>query len=332
MKIYLPVALLLCMILLFSCSNKKGQQVDHPAYHNPAVRELTDAIAAHPGEAQFYFQRSVALSQINEDSLALIDLYKAVSIDSNNAGYYSAVGYVELNLNHPENAIKAFQKSIAIHPAEVRTHLDLADAYIKAKKMEDATNVIENVLRKAPQYPPALLAMAKLHAASKDTSRAIATLKDVLKLQPNYYDASMQLADYYNDRQNPEAITQYQKTFALDSSDASPLFEIGRYYQQQRDLERAKQYYIKCFLLDKEYTYAYINIGRILVEQDSLEKAIRHYRLALQVAPNNKDAWFLAGQVFAKMNRPDSAKYYFHEALLFGYDEKEVMKAQKELK
>lgn len=319
-------------IILVSCNyHPKEKTIDYPAYHNPTVQGLTDSIAANPVNASFYFQRSVALSQINNDSLALMDLYKAVKLDSLNAIYYNAIGYVEMNLNHPEKAVVAFQKSLKIKPTDVTTRIDLANAQLAAHNIQEAEAVLNHVLKIAPAYAPALLMQARLFVAKKDTSDAIQTVKNILEKEPDYYDASMQLADWYNEEGNEEAVMQYQKTFQLDSTDAAPLYEIGRFYKKKKKWEKSKQAFANCFITDKDYTYAYINLAEILIQQDSLQKAQRLLKIAIHTEPTNSDAWFLAGNCFEKLQLKDSAKVYYNQAAVFGYSEKEIREAMKRI-
>jgi hypothetical protein len=92
---------LFCCFCLIACTDADDAAVaDHPAYHNPTVQQLTDAIAENPNDAALYYKRSIALSRINQDSLSLIDLLKATSIDSTKPEYYQAIGFVQINLGN----------------------------------------------------------------------------------------------------------------------------------------------------------------------------------------------------------------------------------------
>ncbi len=326
------LALVSCLVIIMACNQAKNKASDHPAYHNPTVQPLTDAIAEWPDSAGLYFQRSLALSKINQDSLVLIDLQKAATLMPEKVLYLNAIGYVQMNLGHPDKAIPVFQKSLRITPNDPEIQVQLARAFMNNNQLDDASHTVEQVVRAAPRYLPAYLLQAQLKAAEKDTPAAIQLIAKVLSANSHYYDASMQLADWYKELGDSRAVPQYQQAFALNQEDATPLYEIGRFYQQKNQWEKAKIAYKNCFLQDGDYTSAYINTAEILMQQDSLSKARRVLQIAVATAPANADAWYYTGRCFEKMKEADSARYYYEQAAYFGYDAADIHAATIRLK
>lgn len=324
--------LIICLAFLLSCNQETTQDKEHPAYQNPTVAPLTDAIATWPDSADLYFQRSLALSKIDQDSLVLIDLQKAASLAPESVLYLNAIGYVQLNLARPDEAITAFKKSLSMVPGDLEIRLQLAQAYMENNQLEAAASQTESLIHDAPRYLPARLMQAKLKAAHKDTVAAIQLAEAVWEQDRRYYDASLQLADWYKAIGNPKAIDQYQFTFSLNPDDATPLFEIGRFFQQKKQWEEAKSAYKACVIADGDYTYAYIHTAEILMQQDSLDKAQRILKLALATSPANADAWYQTGVCFEKMQLPDSAKQYYDQAAYFGYDATVIRDALNRMK
>jgi len=318
-------------LFLAACNPVAEPPFDHPAYHNPTVQSLTDAIAANPKDPELYFQRSIALSHINQDSLSLADLEKAVKLAPENPQYIQAIGFIQLNLERPEEAVRAFRKSLELTPKDPRVRLLLAQAYIAANDLNNAQKHTLAVLKQRPGYSEAILTDAQIRAAQKDTTAAIAIVKDLLARDSLYYDASLQLADWYKTAGNPLAIAQYQRTFAIDTTDATPLYEIGRFYEQNKELEKAKLAFRACVLNDPDYTYAYIHYGDILMKQDSFGKAENQYALAIKRDPANADAWYGKGSALEKLKQPDSARKYYNQALVFDPGLVEAAAAMKRL-
>jgi len=306
------------IVLLFAaCNSVVEPPFDHPAYHNPTVQSLTDAIAANPRDPDVYFQRSIALSHVDQDSLSLIDLQKSVKLAPGNPKYIQAIGFIQMNLGQPGEAVKAFRKNLELTPGDFRVRLLLAKAYIDAGELDSARKQTTIVLNKAPGYGEAVLTDAQIKAALNDTSSAIASLKELLVKDSLFYDASLQLADWYKGQGNPLAVIQYQRTFVLDTTDATPLYEIGRFYEQQNELVKAKTAFRNCVVNDPDYTYAYIHYGNILIQQDSSDRALRQYELAIKREPANADAWYGKGMAYEKLKERDSAIRYYGQALIF---------------
>lgn len=314
------ILLILCLALVLSCNQEAEQVSDHLAYHNPTVQPFTDAIGIWPDSADLYFQRSLALSRINQDRLVLIDLQKASSLAPEKVLYLNAIGYVQLNLGHPDQAITIFKKSLSLSPDDPEIRMQLAQAYMENHQLDAAATETESLVHDAPRYLPARLMQAKMKAAKQDTAAAIQMATAILDQDHRYYEASLQLADWYKATGDNRAVAQYHYTFSLNPDDATPLYEIGRFFQQKKQWEEAKAAYKSCVLTDGDYTYAYIHTAEILMQQDSLAKAQRILKLALATSPANADAWYHAGACFEKMQQPDSARRYYDQAAYFGYD------------
>lgn len=323
--------LFLASALFFSCTDKDIQN-DHPAYHNPSVQAYTDSIEQNPDIAQFYFLRAEALSNIDQDSLALADVMTASALDSLNPQYLYTIGYLNLKLEQPGKAITVLKKNLDLSPGNVNVRLLLSRAYLADNNIAAALTETNKVLAAAPAHTEAMLALAQIKIVQKDTVAAIGIAKQLLATDKNNYSVSYQLANWYKAQHNPEAITQYQYTFSIDTNDVGPLFEIGDMYEQLQQNEKAKAAYKVCILKDLDYTDAYLQTGKILYHQDSVEKALRQFNIAISTAPSNAEAYLYKGLSFQKMNLKDSAAAALRQALVFDEDLKEAREALSKIK
>lgn len=324
---YLTVA----TVLLASCGPGTSRK-DNPVYHTPAIQALTDSIEDQPGNAVMYYLRAEALTQINQDSLALEDMQKARELDPKNAQYTYTAGYLQLELQQYDAAIKTLLLNLGQSPGNVHVRLLLSKAYIASGNTAAAQEQVDKLLAASPKHPGALMIQAEIKTAQKDTAGAITVMKDLLAADPRNYDASYQLADWYRTTGNPEAIKQYHYTFSLDTNNVSPLFEIGRMYEDRQQWQQAKDAYKVCFFKDLDYTDAYIRIGKILLRQDSVDKALRHFTLAINTMPNSAEAYSNKGLCFEKLQQRDSAIVAYRQALVFDNNQQEAREGLKRLK
>ena len=320
-------SLLALAIPFFSCNS--DHKNDHPAYHDPAVQVFSDSIAQHGDDPQLLFRRAEALSSINQDSLALIDVMAATKLDSLNAQYLYTIGYLHLKLQHPGKAIEALKRNLDVAPGNVNVRLLLSKAYLANGDINGALSETNKVLAAAPGHVEARFSLAQIKAAQKDLPAAITIAKGLLAENKNNYTVSYQLADWYRAGGNPEAIQQYQQTFRIDTNNVDPLFEIGEFYQEENHPEAAKQAYRACIMSSLDYTDAYLQTGKILYGQDSTEKALRQFNIAISTAPDNAEAYLYKGLSFQKLNLKDSARTALRQALAF---DPESVAAKKALK
>ena len=325
-------ALLPALALLWCSCGPSANPNDNPAYHNPAIQSFTDSIEADPDNPGYYFSRAEALSNMGQDSLALEDVKSALRLDEKNPQYHFTMGYLQLQLDKPKEAIKSLLHSLDMSPGNANVRLLLSKAYLADHNTPAAQEQVSKILAAAPQHPAAQMMQAQIQAAQKDTAGAIQTVKSVLAANPRNYEASFQLADWYKASGNPEALTQYKATFALDTTDAAPLFEVGDFYRAQQQWEKAKEAYRICMQKDMDYTDAYIQIGKILYQQDSTEKALRHFNLAINTMPNSAESYLNKGLCFEKLKQRDSAAVAYNQALTFDSSLKEAIDGLKRLK
>ncbi|WP_118973553.1 tetratricopeptide repeat protein [Taibaiella koreensis] len=320
------------LVLLFAACGPGNKPADHPAYHMPATQALSDSIAAYPGQSIYYFQRAEALSNMDKDSLALEDVKTAQQLDSKNPKYNFTIGYLLLKMNKPQEAAKALLRNLEESPGNVNTRILLCRAYLAAHNTGAAQEQVNKVLAAAPGHTGAMMMQARIRAELKDTTAAIATLKEVLVAEPRNYDAAYQLADWYKASGLPEAIAQYQYTYMLDTSYADPLFEIGDLYEQRHEVQKAKEAYRLCLSKDRDFSEAYLRIGQILLRQDSAEKALRHFDLAVITSPGDAAAYSQKGIAWEKLHQPDSAQAAYRQALIFDPGQEAAVEGLKRLK
>lgn len=319
-------------IIIFSACGNKATVQDSPAYHNPVVQPYTDSIEADPGHAAYYFKRAEALTEIHNDSLALIDVQKALSLDQNNPQYTFTIGYLQLQLGKAKDAAKTLEHNLEQTPGNVNTRLLLSKAYIADDRMAKAQEQVNKILAAAPQHPGALMILADIKIAEKDTVAAISMLKNIMVSDPRNYDASYQLGDWLKATRDPQAVTQYNYTYSLDTNDVNPLFEIGDFYESQGQLPKAKESFIYCIEKDRDFTDAYIHLGKIYLNEGATDKALRHFDLAIHTMPNNAEAYYYKGLCFQQLNQKDSAKVAFSQALVFNGGLTEAREALSKLK
>ncbi len=324
--------LLTGIMFLFSCTQgrEKGTTADVPGiFLRPGLKELTEQIQKKPQEAELYFRRGNALHRLQEDSLALNDFMMAVSLDSSKAAYYSAIGDLHFEHKDISGSIPWFQKAISINPDDPQAHLKFAKMLIYTKEYTKAFNEINTVLRQDVYNPEGYFLKGMIYKDMNDTAKAISSFQTALNVMPDYKDAIIQLGQIYAAQSDPLALQYYTNAFRLDTNDVFPLFAKGVYYQQQGQVEQAKEQYRKCVLRNHQYADAYYNMGFLYLEQDSIEKAWRHFDLLTRISPNDAEAYYNRGVCNEILGKKQEAIADFRQALVFDKDYPEAKEALK---
>lgn len=308
--------ILVSLAFFLSCGNNTDEQeLQHKAYQNPSVVNITDAIALKPEDASLYFKRSIALSHIQQDDLALKDLDKAIALEPQNDTYLIGKGELLYVLGRYSESVMVFKKAFELNPQKIQIQLSIAKSLLMDNKGVQAEQVVDKLLTQIPDYPDAYFVQAQIDTANANIPEAILNLKKALYIDPYYYEASLMMAEVLAASNQSKAVSVYKYTYSLDSSDVYPLSQIGFYYEQVKDTVRAKIAYNEAIGQDKDYTDAYIRLGKILVSQDSIEKAKRMFNIAVLTEPTNSQAHYLLGSMYERLNVKDSAKMFYSNAL-----------------
>lgn len=301
---------------LSSCNNaEEKKQQEEAIYYSNAITPYTEAIINDSTDASLYYKRSLALSQIRKDSLAIKDIKKAISLDPLNAAYHSFEGELYNYIDDYDKALKAYNKAAEIDPKDLRIQINIIKTMLFDDQIATAKAKINHLIKLIPDYPDAHYWDAMAHLLEKDTVKSINILEHTLKLDPYFYEASLKLSDLYASQKNNNAFDQYLYTYSLDTNDIYPLYQIGNYYLINQDTKKAKASFLKSLEYNAEYTPAYIAIGKILLDEDSIEKSKRTFLIASKTAPENDEIYTYLGQIYEKLKNVDSAKLNYANAL-----------------
>lgn len=293
------LALLINLIILIACkNNQQPSEIVLPAAYTqtPALKSITDKIIGSPENARNYYERGMLLHGIKQDSLALMDFNQAVKYDSTKAEYFSAIG--ELLFEHKDlnGSLLWIKKAIELNPNDMKAHLKIAKMFVYLEDYPNAFKEINKVLREDAMSPEAYFLKGMIYKNIADSSnKAMSSFMTAVQIMPEYKDALMQIGLLYDKRNDSTALLYYQNAFKADTTDVTPLYARGMYYQNKNNIEGAKAEYKKCISYQKDFVDAHFNIGYLLLQQDSFSLALNQFDKVTQLTPNNAKAFYNRG-------------------------------------
>ncbi len=321
------------LVLAVACGNDTEQVEENPLFRRePALNKVTEEIKKNPQNAQLYFERGILLDRLEEDSLALIDYKKAISLDSNRAEYYSAIGDMLFEHKDLDGSVLWLERALKVNPEDKTAHLKLAKMFLYIEEYNKALTEINTVLRQDVYHPEGYYLKGMVYKSLSDTNKAISSFMTALQVQPEYRDAMIQLGIMNSMKGDPIALKYYDNAYTLDTIDVFPLYARGVFYQDRGDYESAKKEYINAIMKDRNYTSTYYNLGYIYMQQDSFEKAYRQYDILTKLDPTDAEAYFNRGLSYEAMGKIAEAIIDYKQALVFDEQYKEPQEALKRLK
>jgi tetratricopeptide (TPR) repeat protein len=163
--------------------------------------------------------------------------------------------------------------------------------------------------------------------ALKKMVEAEADYRQALKIEPNFLDAILNLANLYALNQRMlEAVTLYDELLEKDPHHIDALFNRANTHKKLKNFEQALKDFERVTKLDPKHARAYLNQGNTFLAIEQLDEAIDSYGHAVAIIPNyfealnaRANAYFLTNKLELAMEgfknmitlRPDNKEAYF---------------------
>ncbi|MCD6062130.1 MAG: Tetratricopeptide 1 repeat-containing protein [Flavipsychrobacter sp.] len=305
-------------LLFVACGDNKSTSVnDNPVFKQPGLKEVTEKIQGDPDNAALYFERGQMLDYIEEDSLALTDFQKAISLDSSKAEYFSAVGDMLFEHKDISGSLKWIEQALKINPRDPASHLKMAKLFIYTKDYKSAFSEINTVLKQDVYNAEGYFLKGMAYKDMKDTANARSSFMTAVQVAPDYKDAILQVGLLYSARKDSLALRYFDNAYRIDTTDLFPIYARGVFYQDNKQYEQAKAEYKKVIFRDNQYADAYYNMGYVFMQQDSVDKAWRQYDLLTKIDPTDAEAYYNRGLCNELMGKKQEAISDYRQALTF---------------
>lgn len=312
--------ILCCVLLIYACDSEESQTNNTAnetiVVGNPAIDGLSKKIAENPNEPSLYAQRAAVFYENEGYDNAIMDLQKALYIDSTNVDYHHLLADVYMDYFRSRLALQTMERAASLYPERIPTLLKLCEFQMILTKNTESLKTIDKILKIDPQNAEAYFMMGMNFKDLKDTSRAINAFQESVEFDSDLLDAWINLGQLFAGLDNPIAVRYFDNAIRVDSTDIQSLHAKAYYLaNSQDDLEGAIELYQKINRLDPQYEEAYYNAGLLLLELENIEAALEQFDLALKMSPTHIRAYYYRGLSYEMLGNTEAAKSDFQQAL-----------------
>lgn len=324
------------LVFIFACKEEVKEPEKKVVMVNSAegavskTKEIDSLITANPNSAALYYSRSRIYFEQNNFPKALIDILTSLSLNNKVPAYYLLAGDIYLAMGQGQDAIDLISEAINNNPNNEDLYTRAVEYNFYMKNEIAAMNFANDLLRINRNNADAYFFKGLILKAT-EKNKAISNFQTCVEQDPTYYNAYMQLAQLYSEKNDPVAIKYYDNALRIDPSSREALYGKGYFYQQQKQYNSAKEEYIKMVIADRHDFQAFYNLGHCFLAQDSLEKAEKHFKMAMNVKPDYVDAIFMLGQIAERNNQITDAKIHYRNALRMLPNNEIILEALREL-
>jgi tetratricopeptide (TPR) repeat protein len=244
-----------------------------------AIAEAKAAIAAGDDRATAYSILGVAQTLGGKYDDALPSLNESLKREPKNAVTLRYRANALIAKGRLNEAVADLQSAIAIEPL-IETKINLARAYARTKRYDEAISLYREILNAEPSNAEARTDLAAVMIESGKGGEAITQLESLIKAEPNRAALRAQLAELYLPTQPDKALEQYLAAAKLEPSQpghqigvAAALVKLKRFQEAVAVSRQALAQNPK----DDVAYFAHTNLATALFELDDFQNAAREF-------------------------------------------------------
>ena len=263
---------------IVSCT-QTGKQSDEGKHETKSpIVLLTDSIAQDSTNIFLLNRRAQYFIQQHELSKALIDLNKALLINSKEPKLFVTLAEIYFQLGKIENCSSSLLKAIDLNPLELEAFNKLTQLNLLNKRFDVAMSYNEKALEIDKFNPKTLYIRGMLFLAKEDTVSAMKNFQLSHDNKPDFYDALIQIGAILNKQHSPLAADYLKKAVFYFPESSQARYELALYFQENERPNEAMAQYDTMMMFFPVNKYVLYNIGYLyLVFGQQFDSAIYYF-------------------------------------------------------
>ena len=181
-------------------------------------------------------------------------------------------------------SIDEYVKSIDINKKDYNSYYKVAELLLDLNKIDESKSMLENLLKKKPDYYDASNLLGELLIREDKCKEAIIVYTEALRYSPNDYDLYYSLGIAYtklNDFQN--AKNCYEKAAQINHELYGASYNLGQISMLYTDIDKAEKYFTECLYSDALEAKAYFELAKIYMLKNERDKAVAFVNKAIEI-------------------------------------------------
>lgn len=313
----------LFLIVGSACDKKTTNKTEDPAAttvtgkqsSNPAIKALSEKIAANPTDPTLYANRAAIFYEQEGYDEAIQDIGQALTMDSTNVEYLHFLADVYMDYFKSLKGLKTMEHAASLYPERIPTLLKLSEFQMILKKNKESLRTIEKIFQLDPQNAEAWFMSGMNFRDLGDEKRTINSFQTAVENDPDLVDAWIILGQLFAAKKNKIAEKYFDNALRIDSLSLEALTSKANYLHNEGRLGEAIQHYKKITIVDPQFSDSYYNSGLAYMELDSIERAHQLFDITIKTDPLHIMGYFYRGVTSEKKGDIASAKSDYQQAL-----------------
>ena len=229
---------------------------------------------------------------------------------------YIMLAKMALNAGNTDKAKDYLFKLINKYPESYIGHKTLAEVYEKEEKYSVAADEYIRASELNNKDLKLNYNIARLLNKDERPEEAIEVLQDILKKKPEYYEATNLLGEIlYSNERYKEAINVYMNALRYNPGNYDLYYNLGMVYTMVNDFQRAKEFYEKAAEINSLLYNAKLSLGQIALIAGDLDEAENFFKESLKGEDVEAGSYYYLSQVAILKGDKEKATNYMNIAV-----------------
>jgi len=184
------------------------------------------------------------------------------------------------------NKVAFWMDNVNKTPHKARPHYQLAHAFSKQEKMDNASFYYNKTLLLNPKHYKAHNNLGVALEKKGDIAKAIAHFKKSIKIAPSYVDPYNNLGNIMvgNEKLN-KAIELFNTALIYEPNNENTHFNLAVALEKMNSPDMAIKHYLEALRIKPFFPQAHNNLGGIFLKKNKISSALFHFKEAVRIDP-----------------------------------------------
>jgi len=290
---------------------------DNDTMYPQDILSISKKINQNPIDPEKYYLRGNAFYYLDDYKHASIDFKTATKLNPQNALYFYRLAESYLA---PDSAIyveanRALETAISIKRDYNEAIFLAAKVQLARQQYDKAEEYLKKIIEIDGFKENSRLLMSVLYKEKKDTSMSEKFIDDLLKVNPENFDANMQKALFLIKKDSLLAEQFVDKALVLDEYSDEALYTKALLLQRKGRFEDALNLYKRVQKINPQHLYSYYNSAVIQALFENFQASIDLCNEVLKLSGRFDNAYTLRGFCYQELGDKKTAEQNYTAAL-----------------
>ncbi len=221
---------------------------------------------------------------------------------------YNDLAWEFESLQDYDNALKYLKLALEENPEEDTLLFEIAYFYEELGKQEECIKYYNKFLDENPYSYNGWYNLGIVYNERKEFKKAVFAFDYATIIKEDFASAYFNKGNsHFNLNEYGQALECYYKTFEYEDNQAITFCYIGECYEKLENLAEAEKSFEIALSLNEDLQEALVGMAIIKDKQGYTAQSVPYIEKAIGLFPKSSSCWYVAGEVYNKLERQEEA-------------------------